>query len=98
MTALPLTLETKLRRGSDMLLAGVGDEESVMMSVSQGKVYGLNALAGAIWQLLDTPKTVAEVCAVIQEAFEIDAKTCEADVLRFVDALIGYGAVEVAPA
>ena len=97
MSAVAVTRETRLRRRSDVLIAGVGAEESVMMSVSEGGYYGLNAIASAIWHALDTPKSVAELCALLEEAFEIDPKTCEADVIKFAGDLIGFGVVEIAP-
>jgi hypothetical protein len=91
-------LDTILSRNDDILHASVGSEEAVMMSVTAGRYYGLNAVASRIWELLDTPKTIAQLCAQICEEFEVDAQTCEAEVLKFVQDLIDNGVVHEAAA
>ena len=91
-------LNTALSRNSDILYAPVGSEEMVMMSVTAGRYYGLNAVASRVWELLETPKTIAQLCAQICEEFEVDAQTCEAEVLKFVQDLISNGIVHEAAA
>jgi Coenzyme PQQ synthesis protein D (PqqD) len=91
-------LDTKLSRNDEILHASVGSEEVVMMSVPAGRYYGLNAVASRIWELLETPKTIAQVCAQISEEFEVDARTCEAEVLKFVQDLLDNGIVHKAAA
>jgi hypothetical protein len=93
-----ITLESTLSRTGDILYAPVGTEEAVMLSVVAGRYYGLNAVAARVWELLESPKTIAQLCAQIYEEFEVDAQTCEAEVLKFVDALIDNGIVHEAAA
>jgi hypothetical protein len=91
-------LDTTLSRNGDILHASVGMEETVMMSVTAGRYYGLNAVAARIWELLETQRTIAQLCAQICEEFEVDAQTCEAEVLKFVQDLINNGLVHEAAA
>ena len=93
-----IELDTTLSRSDDILHASVGSEETVMMSVTAGRYYGLNAVASRIWELLETPKTITQLCAQICEEFEVDAQTCEAEVLKFVQDLIDNGIVHEAAA
>ncbi len=86
-------LATTLSRNGDILHAPVGTEEAVMMSVGAGRYYGVNAVGARMWQLLETPKTIAQLCAQICEEFEVDAQTCEAAVLKFTHDLIDNGIV-----
>jgi hypothetical protein len=86
-------LDTTLNRNGDILHAQVGTEEAVMMSIEAGRYYGLNAVARRVWELLEDPQTIAQLCARICTEFEVDAKTCEADVLKFVNELIANGIV-----
>jgi hypothetical protein len=88
-----ITLQTNLIRNGDILHAPVGAEEAVMMSIQAGRYYGLNAAGSRIWELLETPKTVAQICRHICEEFEIDARTCETDVLKFAHELVDNGVV-----
>jgi hypothetical protein len=86
-------LDTTLSRKGDILHAPLGTEETVMMNVTAGRYHGLNATASRIWELLETPKTIAQVCEQICEEFEVDAQTCETEVLKFVQDLIDNGLV-----
>jgi hypothetical protein len=93
-----ITPQTKLIRNGDILYAPVGAEEAVMMSIEAGRYFGLNAVGARIWELLDTPKTVAELCASIAEEFEVNADACEPDVVKFTGHLIENGIVAEADA
>jgi hypothetical protein len=88
-----ITLDTTLSRNGDILYAAVGTEDAVMLSVVAAKYYGLNSVAARIWELLEHPMTVAELCAKICEEFEVDMRTCEAAVLTFADEIIDNGIV-----
>jgi hypothetical protein len=92
-----ITLGTTLSRNGDILYASAGAEEAVMMSVEAGGYYGLNSVASRIWELLETPKTVARLCALLHEEFEVEAQTCETDVLKFAGDLVDNGIVHEVP-
>jgi hypothetical protein len=98
MLPVSITLDTAVSRIGETLYARVGTEEAVMMSVTAGRYYGLNAVAVRIWELLERPMTIAELCARLCEEFEVDAQTCEAEVLKFVNELIDNGIVHAAAA
>ena len=93
-----VTLNTTLSRNGDILYASVDSEEVVMLSVTAGKYYGLNAVGARIWELLEHPMTLAQLCAKICEDFEVDMKTCEAAVLRFAEEIIDNGIVHASGA
>jgi hypothetical protein len=98
MMPISITLDTTVSRAGETIYARVGTEEAVMMSVTAGRYYGLNVVAGRIWELLERPMTIAELCARLCEEFEVGARTCEAEVLRFMDELIDNGIVHAAAA
>jgi hypothetical protein len=91
-------LNATLSRNADILHAPVGTEEAVMMSIDAGKYYGVNAVGARLWELLETPKTIAQLCAQICEEFDVDAQTCETEVLKFIGELIDNGIVHEAGA
>jgi Coenzyme PQQ synthesis protein D (PqqD) len=88
-----VALATTLRRNGEVLHAPVGTEEAVMLSVEAGQYYGLNAVARRIWELLEEPKTIFELRDAICDEFEVDAETCQADILKFVGELMDNGLV-----
>ena len=96
--SISITLDTVVSRAGETLYARAGTDEAVMMSVAAGRYYGLNAVASRIWELLERPMTIAELCARLCEEFEVDAKTCEAEAMNFVCELIDNGIVHAAAA
>jgi len=66
-----------------------------MMSLEREKYYGLEGPGGRIWQLIETPRTVADVCSALLEEFEVDPDACLADVREFLSDLLKEGLVRV---
>ena len=91
-----LVLETRIARNGDILHAPVGADELVMLSVEAGQYYGLNAVARHVWELLEHPRTLAELRDAICAEFEVDAERCAADLLPFVEQLREKDVVRVA--
>jgi len=89
-----LPLSTTITRHPDMLSAEIGGE-AVMMSIENGAYFGLNPVATRIWDLIEQPKTVAELVQVITDEYEVEAAQCEADVQGFVSDMIERGLAQV---
>jgi len=83
-----------IRRNGDWLSARVGDE-IMMMSAEKGNYLGLSEVGARIWELIETPRDMESLCAVLQQEFEVDAETCRADVGAFVADMGKHGAIAV---
>jgi hypothetical protein len=82
------------RGGDDILYAPVSTGELVMLSVGAGRYYGLNSVGARIWELLETPMTVAQICDRLCEEYKVEAQECETEVLRFANELVYNGIVQ----
>jgi PqqD family protein of HPr-rel-A system len=71
------------------------EEETLMFDPGQGKYFALQGVGGRIWELLEEPRSVAELCETVSSEFEVDAATCRSDVVPFLDNLREAGLVEV---
>jgi len=69
--------------------------ETVVLDMKSGMYYGMDAVAGLIWNLIAEPKTLQEIQAGVLAEYETDAESCERDVRAFVSALESAGLVEV---
>lgn len=76
----------KLVRSSEPLTAVV-DGETVMFSQDQGSYFGLDEIGTRVWQLLEEPRSIDDVCAALRDEFEVDAETCQRDVGALVEQL-----------
>ena len=85
-----LDLSAKITRHPDMLSAEIGGE-AVMMSIEKGAYFGLNPVATRIWDLIEQPRTVAELIASITDEYDVPDEQCQADVQGFVADMIARG-------
>ncbi|NML04891.1 PqqD family protein [Sphingomonas sp. G-3-2-10] len=86
-----------VRRGAGLIEAEV-DGEMVGLHIQNGTCYSFNSTAAAIWKLVEDEKTLAEICAVLSDDFEIEADECEADVRVLLDDLASDGLVVLSAA
>lgn len=77
-------------------LASTVNGEVVMMSVDQGRYFGLDKIGSRIWNLIAEPCTAGALCDRLTREFPVDRATCEADVLGFLDDLAARRLIDVA--
>lgn len=87
-------LDSVIVRNSEPVTVEV-DGTAVMMSLLQGKYYGLDAIGTRIWELVENPTTPRRLCDTLMQEFEVDRETCERDVLDFVTELVAEKLLEV---
>ena len=90
-----LTGAAVLVRNDAELLTTVVDGELIGMSVEQGACYGLNAVGTRIWELLDEPRSIAELCTLLTDEYDIEASDCLKDVVDLAEELRAEGLVTV---
>ncbi len=83
-----------IHRDGDWLAAKVGDE-LVMMSAAKGNYIGLSAVGARIWELIETPRTVEELCGALVTEYDVDPATCRAEVDAFLATLGQHNAVRI---
>ena len=70
-------------------------DEVVMMSQDQSEYLGLNEVATVIWELVESPCSLSEVCDRLREQFEVSDEQCQAEVITFVKQMNDKGLIEV---
>lgn len=84
-------------RAENKVAAEIGDE-AVILDIESGFYFQLNPTAARIWALLESPISVAALCAKLCEAFEVDAATCRAEVVEFLELIRAKKLGTVTPA
>jgi Coenzyme PQQ synthesis protein D (PqqD) len=69
--------------------------EAVVLSLTSGVYYGLDAVGARIWNLMQEPRTVYSIRDAILEEFEVEADRCERDLLAFLQRLAAEGLIEI---
>jgi hypothetical protein len=78
-----LNFHTLISRADNVLAASV-DGEIVLMSIERGSYYGLENTARCIWDLLESPKRLEDLCALIKQKYRDKDGIIDRDVMRFV--------------
>ena len=85
-----------VRRQDHWIIATVGDE-IVMMCERSEKYIGLNKVGARIWSLIETPRTVDDICELLIRRFKVAPEICRSEVQSFLQELEQNGAVVLAP-
>jgi Coenzyme PQQ synthesis protein D (PqqD) len=80
--------DSRLVRSRDLLTAVV-DEDTVMFAPDQGVYFGLDPVGTRVWELLEEPRSIDDLCRILGDEYEIDAETCRTDVGALIAELRG---------
>ena len=69
--------------------------EGVILSLKNGKYYGVNSVGSSIWQAIQNPATLPEIETAITSEYDVDEKTCRHEVLTFLERMVNEELVEV---
>jgi hypothetical protein len=89
-----LSLLSLVGRNRNVLHAQAGDE-IVMMSIEAGAYYGLDKVGRRIWEMLEEPINVSDLCAHLTAEYDVAEEICHADVLTFLAELAEHGIIDI---
>ncbi len=89
-----MEITTKIKKTNKALSSEI-DDEIVMFDADAGKYYGLNGVAAAVWNQIDKPKSVDEICDQLTTEFDVERQTCIDEVLSFLPELQKKGLIEI---
>ena len=78
---------------NDGWLAALVGEELVMMSAESGAYLGLNDVGAKVWEIIDQPKALSDICEGLAREFETTPQACQPEVEAFLTELEARGAV-----
>jgi hypothetical protein len=85
-----------IKRQQGWLAAKVG-EELVMMSAVSGAYVGLNSVGARVWEIIETPADLSQICAALGEEFDVSQEACHLEVEAFLADLERRGAITRSP-
>jgi hypothetical protein len=74
-------------------LSGRLSDELVMMDINKGKYFSLNKVATRIWDLLEKPLDMKELCEILRLEYEVDEVQCQREVTEHLAEMIKLGLV-----
>ena len=85
---------SKIRRDNELIFSEM-DGETVMMSVERGEYYGIDPIGSRIWGMLETPKTMSELCDTLLPDYDVTREQMEKDVLAFLKQMLEKGIIKI---
>jgi len=94
-----LTPDTRLAARADVLSCDVGDSGAVLLDPRAGTYLGVEGVAAHLWQALTRGAvSLADLCRIVEEEYDVSAEGCASDVRGFVGELLRRELVSVVPA
>lgn len=81
-----MNLSTSFDIPADVVARQVGDE-TVILDLRSGTYFGLDPVGARIWQLMGEGKTLAEICSVMLDEYEVSRADLERDTMNLVEEL-----------
>lgn len=91
-TAGPHDRMTTYTRNSKTISGRLHDE-LVMMDLDQGKYFSLNLVATRIWDLLESPSGIDQLCGVLSVEYEVDPDQCRRETEELLEEMVRLGLV-----
>lgn len=89
-----IELTTKVVQ-KDEILASKLDDEVMMMNLESNHYYAMDPVGSHIWQLLQQPITIADLCTSLHQEFEVDEETCQQDTVTFIQQMLDEKLVRI---
>src|SRR4030095_373357 len=87
--------EPVYRRSEKTLVADVG-EDIVALDVERSFTYGMTGVTASVWQLLEQPRDLTQICDELLKLYEVDASVCREQVSTLIDEMVAEGLLETA--
>jgi len=90
----PISERSTIVAAKDQLSCDLGGEVAIL-NTKKGVYYGLDPIGARIWNLIQQPRSVNELCEAILQEYDVEPERCESDLLVLLQKLQSEGLVEV---
>lgn len=70
-------------------------QEAVILSLKNGRYYGVNQVGSAIWSIIQQPMTVPDIESFLMNEYDVDEETCSTEVASFLETMMREELVDV---
>jgi hypothetical protein len=89
-----LSVHSIVIAASEQVSCPLGDE-SAILNLKNTVYYGLNPVGARVWSLLQRPRRISELRDALLEEYEVDADSCERDLLELLRKMRTEGLIEI---
>lgn len=92
--AVHIAADTTVVASPHQVSTSVGDE-AVILGATAGQYFGLSEVGARVWAMLQTPRSVTELCTQICAEYDVTPEACERDVMELLQDLFAKGLIDV---
>lgn len=81
-------------RRRERILAVTQSDATVLMDVANGRYFTLNDVAGRVWELLATPRSMGDIVTELAAEYDVPPERLIPDVLALTERLVGLSLLE----
>ena len=89
-----LTDRSVVKKSADQISCDMAGE-AVTLNLESGIYFGMDKVAGRIWDLIEEPQTLKHICDVILQEYQVDRESCERDLRTFLEQMESAGLIEI---
>ena len=86
--------ETKVVVSKDQLSANLGDTLAIL-HMGSNTYYGLDEVGLRVWELIQKPVSIGQLCENIVNEYDVDPKVLETDIVSLLEEMLEAGLVEI---
>lgn len=69
--------------------------DAVILSLKNGKYYGVNTVGACIWEAIQEPRTFREIQSIVLKEYDVDEATCDKEVISFLQKMAKEELVQI---
>jgi len=74
-------------------ISGRLQDELVIMDMDKGKYFAFNPVATRIWDILEKPITIDDLCKLLMDEYKVEEEQCRNEVTEVINELVKLGVV-----
>ena len=83
----------KYKRNNETISGKLHDEQ-VMLDIEKGKYFSLNPVATRIWEILEQPKELTELCSKLMDEYDVEIEQCKKETNEHLKKMIKMGLIK----
>ena len=69
-------------------ISGKLQDEQVILDIEKGKYFSLNPVATSIWEILEQPLSVDQLCEKLIEEYDVEPKKCRLETVAYLQDML----------
>jgi hypothetical protein len=93
--AVTISSDSRVVVSKDQIPCNPGDEAATIVTWKNDVYYGLDPVGKQVWQLLQEPTTLAQICDILKADYDVEPAQLESDIRELLEQLAEQGLVEI---